>query len=91
MFGGCTNLKNIDVSSFDTKNVTDVHMMFYTCKNLNSMKLSNFEISENAYTHDMFFGCSKLGTITVKNEEMKNKITELIGVLSQSVRVEIYK
>jgi len=31
MFSGCSNLTNIDLSSFDTKNVIDMSFMFDGC------------------------------------------------------------
>ena len=34
MFNNCLNLTNIDLSSFDTKNVTNMSAMFYECSNL---------------------------------------------------------
>jgi len=34
MFKGCSNLTKIDLSSFDTKNVTNMSSMFKGCSNL---------------------------------------------------------
>ena len=43
MFWNCKKLENIDLSSFDTKNVTNMNGMFYGCKNLNRLDLSSFD------------------------------------------------
>ena len=45
MFSDCSNLTNIDLSSFDTKNVTNMSYMFAGCYNLNRVKINN--ISSN--------------------------------------------
>ena len=42
MFGGCYNLRNIDLSSFKTQNVTDISGMFCDCYNLTNIDLSSF-------------------------------------------------
>lgn len=47
MFYGCSSLKSIDVSHFDTSNVTDMSSMFYGCRSLTSLDLSHFNV-ENA-------------------------------------------
>ena len=40
MFLGCTNLKKLDLSSFDTRNVTNMIGMFSNCRNLMGLDLS---------------------------------------------------
>ena len=40
MFKDCNNLTNINLSNFDTKNVTNMAHMFYGCNNLNNINLS---------------------------------------------------
>ena len=45
MFSYCSNLTNIDLSSFDTKNVTNMCSMFSGCFNLKRVKINN--ISSN--------------------------------------------
>ena len=53
MFSGCSNLKILDLSSFDIKNITNISFMFYDCSNLKSItirkEISNvdFEIFKN--------------------------------------------
>ncbi len=41
MFYGCTSLNSIDVSKFNTENVTDMKSMFDGCSVLKSIKVSN--------------------------------------------------
>ena len=46
MFYDCTSLEKIDLSSFDTSRVTNMHAMFYDCVSLKSLDLSNFNASQ---------------------------------------------
>ena len=43
MFYHCSNLTKIDLSSFDTKNVTYMGAMFSGCSNLTNLDLSSFD------------------------------------------------
>ena len=44
MFYECKSLTNINLSNFDTKNITEMICMFYGCKSLTNINLSNFLI-----------------------------------------------
>ena len=43
MFKNCSNLKNFNLSSFDTKNVTNMNSMFGYYSNLKNIILSSFD------------------------------------------------
>ena len=43
MFGGCKSLESLDLSSFNTCNVTDTNCMFLLCE---SLKLEKIKINE---------------------------------------------
>ena len=58
---------DIDLSNFDTSNVTDMKYMFYDCTNLTSLDLSSFDTSKVVYFGDMFFRCSSLTTLNLSN------------------------
>ena len=47
MFYGCSNLTNIDLSSFNTQNVNNMSFMFNGCSNLKEIKLKNGSKIEN--------------------------------------------
>ena len=49
----------MDLSSFDTKNVTDLESMFSCCSNLTNINLSSFDTKNVTNMGDMFFGCYK--------------------------------
>ena len=42
MFSYCKSLSSIDISNFNTQNVTNMEYMFYECNSLSSIDLSNF-------------------------------------------------
>ena len=42
MFEGCSSLKYLDLSDFNTKKVTNMSRMFDQCESLISLNLSNF-------------------------------------------------
>ena len=46
MFRGCPSLTNIDLSNFNTNNVTNMSDMIYGCSSLTNMNLSNFNANK---------------------------------------------
>ena len=42
MFYECKSLSSIDLSNFNTQNVTKIEYMFFRCNSLSSIDLSNF-------------------------------------------------
>lgn len=64
MFKEC-KAKSLDLSNFDTSNVTDMYFMFYRCQ-AKSLDLSSFDISNVHYTRDIFHLCMAKISITSK-------------------------
>ena len=60
MFNGCNSLTSLDVSSFNTANVTDMGYMFGS--GLTSLDLSSFNTAKVTNMKGMFFSCSLLTT-----------------------------
>ncbi|EME8074877.1 BspA family leucine-rich repeat surface protein, partial [Enterococcus faecium] len=48
MFYGCRNLTSLDVSHFDTSNVTNMYYMFYNCSGLTTLDLSSWNCDKVA-------------------------------------------
>ena len=46
MFAGCSSLRDLDLSSFDTSSVDDMRRMFSGCGALRSLDLSSFDFRE---------------------------------------------
>ena len=60
MFLGCSSLTNINLSNFNTQNVTNMWSMFDGCSSLTNINLSNFNTNKVTDMRSMFFGCSSL-------------------------------
>ena len=67
MFNGCYGLTSIDLSNFDTSNVTDMSYMFSVCSGLTSIDLSNFDTSNVTSMKYMFNSCSGLTSIDIRS------------------------
>ena len=52
MFRKCKELENLDLSNFNTSNVTNMEFMFYECDKLKYLNLLNFSI--NCETKNIF-------------------------------------
>lgn len=65
MFVYCGSLISLDLSHFDTSNVTGMHEMFSSCNSLTSLNVSNFNTSKVTDMSGMFTGCGT-SKVTVK-------------------------
>ena len=66
------NLENIDLSSFDTSNVTDMSSMFFWCSGLTNLDLSNFNTYNVTNMDSMFVRCESLVRLDVSNFDTLN-------------------
>ena len=64
MFQGCNNLEYLDLSNFNTSNVTNMVGMFYSCNKLKYLNLLNFTIN-----------CETKNMLTFKNKKNCQFIT----------------
>ena len=78
MFAG-TGLSEIDLSQFDTSNVTTMRRMFYDCPNLQSVDLSSFDMSRVTNTREMFDECPSLERITLSEKCNISNFPEPLG------------
>ena len=76
MFYECSSLTNINLSNFNTQNVTDMSNMFSGCKLLTKIDLSNFNTQNVTNMSDMFWGCESLKNefIFTKDKNILKKI-----------------
>ena len=65
MFYNCSNLTSLDLSGFNTEEVTSMISMFYNCSNLTSLDLSGFKTDNVTDMFFMFWGCSGLTSLDV--------------------------
>ena len=72
MFSGCSKLTEIDVSGFDTSNVTDMYEMFSGCSSLTKLDLSNFDTGKVTAIREMFKDCSRLTSLDLSSFDAGN-------------------
>ena len=63
MFYWCTALTSLELSGFDTSNVTSMSSMFYYCIALTSLNLSGFDTSQVTNMSSMFLYCKDLTSL----------------------------
>ena len=79
MFSGCSKIASLDLSNFDTSQVTDIRSMFATCKKLATIYISyKWKTNSVVYSGDMFNGCCSLTGFSQEktNIEMAKPIEE---------------
>ena len=81
MFRGCKLLNKIDVSNWDTKNVTSTSYMFNTCSQLTQLDLSNWDTKNVTSMGYMFQSCSQLTQLDVSNWDTGN-VKGMYGMFS---------
>ena len=79
MFYDCNSLTTLDVSKWDTSNVTDMTHVFYECKALTNLDVSNWNTSNVTNMGFMFSGCNSLTTLDVSNWNT-SKVTNMNGM-----------
>jgi len=72
MFYRLNGVLNIDVSSFDTSNVTNMSNMFANCTSLTSLDLSSFDTSNVTDMSSMFEFSSNLKTLDISSFNTSN-------------------
>ena len=72
MFYRCCKIKSINLSKFNTKNVTNMSSMFCECDNLEIINLSSFNTEKVINMRNMFYNCNKLRNIDLSNFNTKN-------------------
>ena len=65
MFYNCPALETLDLSKFDSSNVTTMAQMFYGCSSLKILDVSNFDTQKTTNVSNIFNGCTSLNTIYV--------------------------
>ena len=70
-------LTNLDLSDWDTKNITNMNAMFHGCDNLTSIEgLNNFNTSNVTNMNHMFYKCSSLTSLDLSSFDT-SKVTDM--------------
>ena len=72
LFCGCKNIIYIDLSFFDSSNITDTSFMFANCYNLEKINFSSFDTKNVIDMSYMFINCSKLTNLNLSFFNTKN-------------------
>ena len=72
MFDGCNSLTSLNVSKFDTRNVTSMRAMFAGCNSLTSLNVSKFDTRNVMSMAGMFYGCNNLNSLNVSKFDTRN-------------------
>jgi surface protein len=89
MFAGCKKLMSLDVSNFNTENVTNMRSMFEDCEILKNLNINNFCITNVVRINNMFEDCCALTELdlssfdtsnVIKMDEMFNNCTALTTI-----------
>jgi len=72
MFCLCKSLTNIDLSNFNSQNVTNMCGMFCGCGSLTNINLSNFNTQNVTNMSAIFGGCKSLTNINLSNFNTQN-------------------
>ena len=67
MFYECSDIIEIDMSNFDTSQITMMLYMFDGCSSLKFLNLSNFNTSQVESMYSMFHGCSLLTSLNLSS------------------------
>lgn len=79
MFSGMTNLKELDLSNFDTSEVTSFYQMFMGASSIKRLDLSGFKTSKISVMADMFKDMSSLEELDLSNFDMSR--VEHVGTM----------
>ena len=74
MFYLCSQLKSIDLTSFNTSQVNNMSYMFYWCSSLKSIDLTSFNTEKVKNMSHMFKSCSSLISIDFSSFKTNNVI-----------------
>ena len=67
LFEGCSEIKEIDLSDFDTSEIENMAYMFSGCTSLVLLNLSNFNTSKVTSMGSMFYRCNKLFSLDLSH------------------------
>ena len=87
LFNRCTELVNVDLTGFDTSNVSNMSYMFSddasnnACARLKTLDISNFDTSKVTDMSYMFYNCYNLISLDVSNFDTE-KVTNMCRMFS---------
>lgn len=86
MFSGMTNLKELDLSNFDTSEVTSFYQMFMGASSLKKLDLSGFKTSKIKVMVEMFKDMVSLEEVDLSNFDM-SKVEQIGEMFDDDVKL----
>ena len=78
MFYNCQNIISINITNFNTSNVTDMQKMFFNCSNLTTLSdISKWNTDNVNNMNWMFFNCSKLSDLPDISNWNTNNVNDM--------------
>ena len=87
MFYKCSSLISIDLSHFNTENITDMRLMFFQCKLLRNINLSNINTQNLIYMSGIFSFCYSLKNLDLSNFNTEN-VKDMNGLFIRDISLE---
>ena len=67
MFKYLTNISFINLSNFNTNNISDMTKMFYNCSSLTSIDFGNINTSSVTSMEELFYNCTSIQSLDLSN------------------------
>ena len=77
MFFYCKYIKSIDLSNFNTEDVTDMSLMFINCFNLEEINFGNFKTSKVTNMEGMFESCIGLKSLNLSSFDNTSNVENM--------------
>ena len=90
---GFSNLKEIKVSNWDTRNVTRLDSTFSFCRNITNLDVSKWDTGKVIYMNNTFENCTSLTTIDVSKWDTSNvlNMTNMFSGCSSLTTIDVSK
>ena len=91
MFHSCSDITEIDMSNFDSSQVTEMNSIFSECISLTSINLSNFVTSQNTNFGSLFYDCFLLTSLNLStfNTSKATYMAKIFRGCSSLVSIDI--
>lgn len=88
LFSSCQSLESLDLSGFNTENVSSMVSMFSQCSSLRSLDLSSFNTSKVIDMNLMFYKCINLESIDLSSFDTEN-LQRMAHMFSSCTKLEM--
>ena len=82
LFAECNLFTKIDLSNFNTQEVTNMRNLFWKCENLLNINLSNIDSRNVINMAGLFFGCKSLKNVDLSNFNTQ-KVTDISSMFCE--------